>query len=407
MAKQALSGLKVVEYGQFISAPLCAKMLADLGAEVIKVEAPDTGDEARRYGPFPDDDPHPERSGMFLYLNANKLGITLNLKTATGKKIFLELIKEADIFVENNPPRVMEKLGLDYSSLSKVNARLIMTSNTPYGQTGPYKDYKGYDINIQTHGGVTSAVGSPGREPLVFPLSQGHAMGGINAAAATMIALFARDKTGTGQHVDISESQLMNTLQRGLAAAIWRFQGISYQRLGPRGSGRMWPYGLFPCKNGYVSIMTLEDYHWKNFVEAMGTPEWTQDPRFTQDQFARAEHIDELDAHLTGLLMDYTKEEIFDIAQFKSKDQMPFVPVFNAKDLVEGEQLKERQWFEEIDHPETGTLKYPGAPAKLSKTPWKITRHAPLLGQHNKEVLCGRLGYTEEDLVEMRRTGSI
>ena len=407
MSKQALSGLKVVEYGQFISAPLCAKMLADLGAEVIKVEEPGSGDEARRYGPFPGDDSHPERSGLFLNLNTNKLGITLNLETATGKKIFFDLIRNADIFVENNPPRRMEELRLCYTSVSNVNERLIMTSITPYGQTGPYKDYKGYDINVQAFGGITSAVGSPDREPLVFPLSQGHAMGAINAAAATLVALFARDKTGRGQHVDISESQLMNTLQRGYTAAINRFQGTSYQRLGPRGSGKMWPYGLFPCKNGYVSIMTLEDYHWKSFVEAVGSPEWTQDPRFTQDQFARAGYIDELDAHLTGLLMDYTKEEVFHIAQFKSKDQMPFVPVYNAKDLAEGEQLKERNWFVEIDHPDTGVLKYPGAPAKLGKTPWRITRRAPLLGEHNEEILCQRLGYTIEDLTTMRKTGII
>ncbi len=407
MEHQALAGLKVVEYGQFISAPLCAKLLADLGAEVIKVEKPDSGDEARKYGPFPDDDPDPEKSGLFLNLNTNKLGMTLNLDTATGKKIFLELIKAADIFVENNSPCLMKTLGLDYPSVRKINKRLIMTSNTPFGQTGPYSDYNGYDINIQTFGGVTSAVGSPDREPLVFPLSQGHAMGAINAAAATMVALFAREKTGQGQHIDISESQVMSQLQRGFTAALQRFQGLLYQRLGPRGSGKMWPYGLFPCKNGYVSIMTLEDYHWKSFTKAMGSPEWTQDPRFTNDQFARAEHIDELDAHLTGLLMDYTKEEIFDIAQFKSEDQMPFVPVLNAKDLVEGKQLQEREWFVEISHPKTGKLKYPGAPAKLSKTPWKITRRAPLLGEHNEEILCRRLGYSRKDLVAMRRTGVI
>lgn len=407
MTQQALSGLKVLEYGQFISAPLCAKMLADLGAEVIKVEHPDGGDEARTCGPFPDDIPHPERSGLFLYLNTNKLGITLNTRTETGKKVFKELIEEIDILVENNPPRVMEEMGFDYASLSQVNERLIMTSNTPFGQTGPYRDYKGYDINIQAFGGITSAIGSPDREPLVFPLSQAHAQGGVNAAAATMVALFAREKTGRGQHVDISESQLMSALQRGHVASYWRFQKLPSQRLGPRGSGRMWPYGLFPCKDGYVSIMTLEDYHWKSFVAAMGTPEWTQDPRFTQDQFVRAEYTDELDAHLTDLLMDYTKKEIFEIAQFKSKDQMPFVPVNNAKDLVESEQLKERDWFVEIDHPESGTLKYPGAPAKLSKTPWKIKHRAPLLGEHNEEVLCQRLNYSKEDMTEMQRAGVI
>lgn len=404
MAQQALAGLRVLEYGQFISAPDCAKRMADLGAEVIKIEQPGVGDEARRYGPFPNDVPHSERSGLFLYLNTNKLGITLDLRTTTGKKIFKDLIKDTDIFVENNPPSFIKEMGIDYPLLKEINERLIMTSITAYGQTGPYKDYKGYDLNIQTFGGITSRIGSPEREPIVFPLCQGDFQSAVSAAAATMVAVFARETTGRGQHVDISASQVISAIQGGASAASWRFRGIPSVRQGPRGTGALWPYGVFPCKDGYMGVMTLEDHHWDSFVEAMGTPEWTQDPRF-QDRQSRAEHIDELDARLIGLLMDYTKEELLDICQFKNRTS--FLPVYNAKDLVEGEQLKARDWFVDIDHPETGTLKYPGAPAKLSKTPWEITRRAPLLGEHNEEVLCRRLGYSTESLVEMRRTGVI
>ena len=159
MAEQLLSGLKVVECGNFISAAHCAKMMADLGAEVIKVEKPGTGDASREYGPFPDDIPHPERSGLYLYLNANKLGITLNLETATGQKILKELLKDADVFVENNPPKLMKEWELDYARLKKINPRLIMTSITPFGQTGPYKGYKVYAINCCAAGGVSQIMG--------------------------------------------------------------------------------------------------------------------------------------------------------------------------------------------------------------------------------------------------------
>ena len=146
MDREALSGLKVLEYGEFICAPYCGKLLADLGAEVIKVEPPGLGDKARHWGPFPQDLPHPEKSGLFLYLNTNKLGVTLNLESAAGIKIFTELVKQVDVLVENNPPKEMEWLGLDYESLHQINPRLVVTSITPFGQTGPYHDYKGCDL---------------------------------------------------------------------------------------------------------------------------------------------------------------------------------------------------------------------------------------------------------------------
>ncbi|MBE0481506.1 MAG: CoA transferase, partial [Dehalococcoidia bacterium] len=164
MTEQALAGLKVVEFGEFIAAPYCTKLMADLGAEVIKIERPSFGDESRKFGPFPGDDPHPERSGLFLYLNANKLGVTLDLHSATGQDILKQLLKDADILVESNFPGEMKELGLDYASLREVNPRLIVTSITPYGQTGPYRDYKGYAINTAALGGMSMRTGEANRE---------------------------------------------------------------------------------------------------------------------------------------------------------------------------------------------------------------------------------------------------
>jgi crotonobetainyl-CoA:carnitine CoA-transferase CaiB-like acyl-CoA transferase len=197
LAEQALSPLKVVEYGSFVSAPYCGKLMADLGADVIKVEDAGAGDEARRYGPFPEDVPHPEKGGLFLYLNANKRGITLNLKTVTGRRILKELLKEADVFVENNPPKVMTELGLDYESLRFLNPRLIVTSITPFGQTGPYRDYKGYAINTAGLGGQSMRTGEPGREPISPPLSQSHYQSGAMAASARLASRPERGSTLT------------------------------------------------------------------------------------------------------------------------------------------------------------------------------------------------------------------
>jgi crotonobetainyl-CoA:carnitine CoA-transferase CaiB-like acyl-CoA transferase len=399
MGEQALSGLKEIELGEFVSAAYCTKMMADLGAEVIKVEAPDSGDESRRYGPFPNDIPHMEKSGLFLYLNSNKLGITLNIRTRTGRQILLELLKETDIVVENNPPRLMKDLAVDYAVLKEINPRLIMTSITAFGQTGPYKDYKGYDLNAQ----VNRALGSPYREPLTFQPLQGNYQGAINGAAVTMVALFSRDITGLGQHVDISESQCIASLHGGAAMATFEFTGLRVSRSGHRGQDIMWPYGIFPCKDGNFAIITLEFDHWKKFAKAMGNPGWATKPKYTSI-YAMAEDADELEAHLIDWMIDHTKKEIAEIC---FENELPFQPVNNMKDLSESEQLKARNFFVEIDHPEVGTYPYPGAPAKLSKTPWRIDRHAPLLGEHNKTIYCNRLGYSREELVEMKKAGVI
>jgi len=400
MAGQALEGLKVVECGEFISAAYCAKMMADLGAEVIKIEETGTGDEARRYGPFPDDIPHPEKSGLFLYLNGNKLGITLNMRTAMGRSILKGLLRDTDIFVENNPPQLMKDLGLDYTSLKEVNPRLIMTSITPYGQTGPYKDYKAYDLNIQAAGGLCNTVGNPERRPINFPIMQGYYQAALSAAAATMVALFARETTSRGQQVDISATQVCAALHRAYTMPTY-FKGAHQLRLGNHGQPGLWPYTVLPCKDGYMSMMTLEDYHWKMFAEAIGNPEWALKYDTPGERY---ENKDEMDAYLIEWLMNHTKQEVFDLC---FERRIPFVPEYNTQDLMKSAQFKERQYLVEIEHPETGVLKYPGAPAKLSKTPWRIDRPAPLLGEHNEEVYCKHLGYSHEDLVELRRAGVI
>jgi len=403
MDEKALTGVKVLEYANFIAGPYCGKLLADLGAEVIKIEKPVVGDEARQYGPFPDDLPHPERSGLFLYLNTNKLSITLNTETATGAKILKELLKESDIFIEDNPPAVMERLGLDYANLEKVNPGIIMVSITPFGQSGPYRDYKGYAINCSALGGQSVCAGEPGREPLTPPLSLGHYQSGAAGAVAALAALFARELTGKGQQADISEAQVWATLHTGNQVSAYVMHGLKRMRWGHRTPG-VYPYTILPCQDGYMSMIAIQGYQWKRFLELIGdgeVPDWyANDPRFKERREISLKYADEMDALLAPWLMSHTKEEIYSLCREK---RIPFAPVKNIKEVVNDSHLEVREYFVEVEHPATGPLKYAGAPYKLSQTPWKVDNPAPLLGEHNEEVYCQRLGYSREELSQLRR----
>ena len=405
MAKQALSGLKVVEYGSFISAAYCTKLMADLGAEVIKVEEPKKGDESRDYGPFPDDVPYPERSGLFLYLNTNKLGVTLNVKTTTGMDILEALLREADVFVENNPPKLMSEIGLDYVKLMEINPRLIVTSLTPFGQTGPYRDYKAYPINCCAVGGVSQSIGHYWREPLTMPLSHGNYQAGVSGALGTMVALLARDVTGRGQHVDISETDVWATYHVGFGITIYAFGVKDNLRKGYIGGGWTYPARrVIPCKDGYMALCAPQLKQWVKFVELMGNPEWIQDPRYRDRHAMEDDYPEEVDALLAPWFLERTKKELFELFE---KNAIPFAPLYNMEDEVNDVHLEKRRFFAAIDRDETGDLKYPGAPYKFSKTPWALARPAPLLGEHNEEIYCGRLGYSKEDLVALRRADVI
>ncbi len=403
--RRALDGLKVVEYGQFISGPYCAKLLGDLGAEVIKIEAPGVGDTARAVGPFLNGIPRPERSGLFGYLNTSKLGITLNARTTAGKRIFRQLLEEADVLVENNPPKLMKSLGLDYPTLSKINSRLVVTSITPFGQTGPYRDYKGSEL-IVTHasgvGYMTPTAEEPDREPLKPGGRLAEYYAGQNGAVATMCAVLAREKTGKGQQVDVSaqEAYLNN---------YWAY--LAYSTHDPEVSAQLVRFGqplgnpiaLFRCKDGYVSFQFHTEEHWQRFVELMGNPDWAENELF-QDATARTENWDALKPLVEDWLGEHGTQEFFHTAQAK---RCPIGPVNTIEEVVDSEQLASRGFFVEVEHPEMGKTRYPSAPYKFSLTPWRVERPAPLLGQHNEEVYCGRLGYTRRELVKMREAGTI
>ena len=404
MDKQALSDLRVVEFGELVAAPFCAKLLADLGAEVIKVERPHRGDVARSYGPFQGDVPHPERSGLFLYLNTNKLGVTLSPTATEGAKILKELVAEADVLVESNPPGVMKRLGLDYPSLRRINPRIVVTSITPFGQTGPYSDYRAFDLNIWHAGGLgfiwrERYLDEGTRHPLKGAGTLADFHTGISAAIATMCAIVRRDLAGGGQHVDVSAQECIVSLLGSAFATLQMTDRVVGGGADVR-SAMMQP---LPCKDGSVQLTGREEHQWQALVDAMGNPEWAQDD-WCQSRQSRAENADVLRLMMAEWTMAHTQEEIVESVQSR---RAPASMVKDMGDVMADRHLRSRDFFVTADHPEVGVVEYASAPHKLSETPWSIRRPAPLLGEHNQEIYSDRLNYSKEQLAELSAAGVI
>jgi crotonobetainyl-CoA:carnitine CoA-transferase CaiB-like acyl-CoA transferase len=396
MKEHALSGTRVLDLTHYIAGPFCTKMLADYGAEVVKVERPGWGDAARRMGPSLNDEPHPERSGLFLYLNTNKKSITLNLKSAAGVKIFKELVKHADILVENFSPRVMPSLGLDYETLKKVNPKLVMTSISNFGQTGPYRDYRATDLNIWGLSGIMYELGEPDREPLRIGNNVSEYVAGLYGALVSLAALYYCDETGKGQHLDVSILETFHTMQPSMTV-VYSYAGFIRKRAGIR-----FPWGILPCKDGYVGFYLPTQTHWESLCALMEMPELREKPEY-ETPMMREERREEITAIIVSWLKDKLMEDVFHAAQ---ELRLPLTIVPNPEQLLNTPQHKAREYFVQIEHPETGVLTYPGAPFKLSETPWRAGQ-APLLGEHNEEIYGKQLGYSKEDLVKLKEGGVI
>jgi len=403
MSQQALSDVSVVDLTHYIAGPYCTKLLADYGADVVKIEKPKEGDLARKMGPFPKDAPHPEKSGLFLYLNTNKKSVTLNLKSETGKEIFKELVNQADILVENFSPRVMPSLGLAYETLERINPKLVVTSISNFGQTGPYRDFKATELILYGMGGEMYSTGVEEREPVKLGGSIVQYQAGTVAAAATLGALYASENEGIGQHVDISimETQACSIDRRAQALLAYQYAGELTVRYPPGGMG--YPAGYYPCRDGYFRITGGLTF-FPSVVKMLGEPEALKDQKW----YAPTAQVDpgmkgEFEAIFIPWCMERTRQEIWAGAQ-------PFhvfcAPLNTTKDLINDPQLRERGFFVEIDHPMTGKVEYPGRPFIMSETPWQLRRPAPLLGQHN-EAIYTQLGYSKDDLARLRETGII
>ena len=397
MGEQALKGLKVLDPGHYRAGPYCTKLLADYGAEVIKIEKPGAGDPARSIGPFPDDIPHPDKSGLFNYLNTGKKGITLNLKSRTGINIFKKLAKKADVLVENFSPRVMPNLGLDYETLEKINPALVMTSISNFGRTGPYSDFKGHDLTLQAMGGWMYTGGSPDREPLKPGGSFADYVGGISASVGTMTAVLSRRINGAGQHVDISiQENMVNTQAYFLVAQSYTGEAR------PR-NGSPFPFTILPCKDDYIGVNILTQGQWELMCQFMGMPELIEDPRF-QDGLSRYFHSAEITAAISPWLMTKNREELF----FEGQEwRIPFCLIPGVDEILEFEHHKDRKYFIDVEYPGTEKITQPGTPFKMSNGSRQIKQRAPLLGEHNETIYCEMLGYEKKDLIRLRENGVI
>lgn len=399
MGDGVLSGVRVLDLSQYAAGPYCTKLLAEMGAQVIKVERPGRGDATRDVGPFYKDAPNREGSGLFLYLNTGKKGITLDVKSATGKKIVRALVEKADVVVESFSAGTMEKLGLDYTALSKINPGLIMTSVSDFGDSGPYRDYKSADIVSFAMGGLMSLVGDPDRPPVKLPGPMTHYWAGVHAFTGTMVALLYRDVSGEGQHVAVSILETVAS-QTNSAYQHYEYLGETLSRTGNTSRFAGGVSQFQPTKDGGYVLIALTP--WENLVALLGKPELAADPRFATRE-ERQKHGADLDKYVAEYTLQHSKEESFQAAQ---EQRLTWAPINTVEDLFSSPQLKSQEYFKEIDHPSTGPLRYPGVPMKLGETPF-VHERAPLLGEHNQEVYAEMLGYAKEDVIRLRQLGVI
>lgn len=400
MPEGALSGVKVVEFATMVSGPYCGKLLADMGADVIKAEPP-RGDPARECGPFPNTGSDRERSALFLYVNTSKRGVVLDVEKPEGAEVFKRLIRWADVLIDNNPPKYLEKLGFSWENISKLNPALIYTSITPYGRTGPRAGDWGDELTIIQAGGLGNCLPTRSEDISRPPVKMGgYAVGyygGLAAAVATVAALLGRRRTGRGQLIDISLQEAVLAHVRIVAGA--RYHGTPWGRVPERPvvMGRM------RASDGYILVAPVENHHWRALVELMGNPEWATDPKW-DSMFYRAQHLFEIAPQIQGWVMQQKKQELYHRGAQKG---IPMGPVNTVKDVLENEQYAARGYFVEVEHPRAGKYKYPGWAYQMSATPARVYRPAPLLGQHNREVFCSVLGYSEQEFRQLEESGAI
>jgi crotonobetainyl-CoA:carnitine CoA-transferase CaiB-like acyl-CoA transferase len=376
---QGLEGVKVLELGHMASAAYATKLMADLGADVIKVEEPG-GDHARQRGPFPEGIVDPEKSGLFLSLNTNKRSVAFDLRQE--QDTLSRLVAWADVLVHNYAPAQMAELGLDYDQFRIINPRLVMCSITPFGLTGSHKDYKAYELTLAHGGGWAwlSPGGSdrPDLPPLKAAGHQADFQGGLAAATTALAAYYRASHTGEGEHIDFSvQSYVASFLEHHLIT--YTFLGRVNSRLGRRLQD---PWGIYACQDGLIFVAVAEEDQWQRLLELMENPEWGTSKLF-RNGIQRTKNQDALRPYLKEWMQGWRVADLFRAGQEK---RICFAPVFDMAQLAEQEQLRTRNFFVDVPHPRAGTLTYLGAPYQLREPWWRIHRPAPLLGEHNDEV---------------------
>ena len=400
---------------------LCGKLLGDLGADVLKIEKPG-GDPARRVGPFYHNIPDPEKSLYWWAFNVNKRGITLDIETAEGQEIFKQLAKRADVIIESYDPGYIEGLGLGYQTLERINPGIIMASITGFGQTGPYKEYKTAEITLWSLSGEGYVTGDPDRAPLMPSFPIGYSFAATAAAVGTMVALYHRALTGEGQHVDAPAYLGLAWASGAEVQGLWSIDktivkrsGSTWLRAQTGTSGTGVKYISLPliyqCKDGYLRFMPFVEVGM--LPSTMGLTEWVIEEGMASEtlkkvdwrtwdwQTVSQETVDEITQSFGRFFIKYTKAELWDGAQ---KRRIQLYPLLTTSDMLEFEQLNQRDYWEEVHHPELSTkIAYPGAFVKLTDAPCKIRRRAPLIGEHNEEIYVKEFGFSKEEVQVLKQ----
>ncbi len=397
--QKALEGIRVLDLTQYEAGPSSTQMLAWLGAEVVKIEPP--GGEAGRLALS---DKKGEDAWFFMLLNSNKKGVTLNLKAPRGRAMFETMVKTADVVVENLGPGAMERLGLGYEALKKLNPRIIAASVKGFGSTGPYADYKSFEWIAQAMAGAMSMTGSPDGPPTKAIGGLADTGAGLHTAIGILAAIIQRNATGLGQQIEVAQQDAVVNLLR-----IHLRESYATGKPGPRQGNRSAaaaPSNIYRCRpfgpNDYVFIHCATQEMWKSMVTVMGRPELGDDPRYA-DRRDRVQFIDEIDDMIEAWTEKRTKQEVMETLASRG---IPCGAVLDSNEVLADPHLRQRGFITELEHPRRGKYPMPGNPVRMSDSPTEV-RRAPLLGEHNEEIYGKALGMSKEELDTLRRDGVI
>lgn len=392
-----LSGVRVLDLARILAGPYCTMILGDLGAEVIKVERPGSGDDTRTWGPpFAGGE-----SAYYLCCNRNKRSITIDLKNLRGVELIKELAKDSDVLVENFTPGLMKRFGLDYETLRQINPRLVYCSITAYGQDGPYRDRPGYDMVLSAVGGLMWITGERGGQPVKVGVAITDVVTGVYASGAIVASLFWRERSGRGQYIDVS---LLDAQVSSLAniASNYLVADQEAQRWGTEHESIV-PYQVFPTRDRPIAIGVANQKLWVSFCKLVGRESWIDDPRFETNP-KRVENRDVLIPLIARVMADKTCDEWVKLFVEAS---IPCGPVNTMESLFGDPQVLHRSMLAEVPHPTIGTLRLAGIPLKYSETPAVIRLAPPLLGEHTDQILADVLGYGPEEIARLREQGAI
>jgi len=393
-----LTGVRVLDLSRMLAGPYGSMLLADMGAEVIKIEEPDGGDPMRVMGPpfLPDGE-----SVYFLAINRNKKSVALDLTAADGRAVFHDLVRQADVVWENFRPGVMQRLGCGDAELSALNSKLIVCSISAYGGDGPYRDWPAFDLALQAMGGAMSVTGEPGRPPVRMGLPMGDLSGGLFGAFAVAGALFQRQVTGHGAHIDLSLLDCQVSLLTYMAQYFWADGRVP----GPMGSGHasVVPYQALATRDGHLIVAVFAEKFWGGFCRAVGRPEWQADPRFATNR-DRVAHRAALESLIAARFAEDTTDNW--LVRLHAEG-VPAAPINTIDRVLSDPQVKHREMVVQMDHPRHGSLPTLGTPIKMDGALGLQVTPPPRLGQHTDELLGGLLGYPPDRIAALRRSRAI